>query len=70
MFSFGSKYHIVVDNYAEKKISYIKDINTKTYSYTTTTDVKSAKLFKAEKAGNICKVLRTKTKGIGFRIGL
>ena len=75
MFSFlekfgSSKYHIVVDNYTEKKISYIKEIDEKTYSYTAISDPKAAKLFKVEKASAICDVLRKKNKGIGYRIGL
>ena len=74
MFSFldelkGSKYHIIVDNYLEKHIAYIKNIDEKTYSYTTTPNIKEAKLFKINKAGAICEVLRKKNKGISYRVG-
>lgn len=71
MFDFGQKYHISVVSsydYKENKISYIKDIDKKTYQYTTTCNIKMAKLFTLEKAGEICNVLRKQYKGISYRV--
>lgn len=71
MFSFGSnKYHITVSNYMDKKVGYIKTIDEKTYDYTTTSDAKSAKQFKIEKAGQICKELRNRHKGTSYRVDI
>lgn len=71
MFNFGEKYCISVENYStNKSISYIKEIDLKTYEYSTTSEMKNAKQLKISKAGEICEVLRKKRKGVSFKVCL
>lgn len=55
MFNFGQKYHIPVQaryEYRHDKVSYIKDIDERTHTYTVTSDIQLAKSFRFNKLLN------------------
>lgn len=71
MFNFGKKYCISVENYlVDKNTLYIKDVNENTLEYSTTFNIKLAKHFNIEKAGEIANTLRNKNKGVSYKVCL
>lgn len=71
MFSFSQKYYISVQaryEYRHDKVSYIKEINDKTHTYTVTSDIQLAKSFRFNKATELVKILREKNKNLSFKV--